>query len=33
MIDLKVAYIVRLNGKGEGSIEYLTPDEIEEESA
>lgn len=25
MKDLQVAYIVRLNGKGNGSIEYLTP--------
>ncbi len=23
--DLRVAYTVRLNGKGKGSIEYLTP--------
>ena len=23
--DLRVAYSVRLNGKGKGSIEYLTP--------
>jgi hypothetical protein len=28
--ELKVAYIVRLNGKGKGSIEYLTPYEEEE---
>ena len=32
MSNLQVAYIVRLNGKGRGSIEYLTPEEIEEES-
>ena len=24
-LDLRVAYTVRLNGKGKGSIEYLTP--------
>lgn len=28
---LSVAYVVRLNGKGKGSIEYLTPEEIERE--
>jgi hypothetical protein len=33
MSDLQVAYIVRLNGKGKGSIEYLTPEEIEREGA
>lgn len=32
MSNLQVAYIVRLNGKVKGSIEYLTPEEIEEES-
>jgi len=26
-LDLRVAYTVRLNGKGKGSIEYLTPKE------
>ena len=31
MSELKVAYIVRLNGKGKGSIEYLTPEELEKE--
>ena len=31
MSDLQVAYIVRLNGKGKGSIEYLTLEEIERE--
>jgi len=31
--DLKVAYIVRLNARGPGSIEYLTPEELEEEGA
>ena len=25
MSELKVAYIVKLNGKGKGSIEYLNP--------
>lgn len=24
-LDLRVAYSVRLNGKGKGSLEYLTP--------
>jgi hypothetical protein len=28
---MKVAYIVRLNGKGKGSIEYLTPTDVEED--
>jgi hypothetical protein len=28
---LSVAYVVRLNGKGKGSIEYLTPEEVERE--
>jgi hypothetical protein len=34
MSNLQVAYVVRLNGKGKGSVEYLTPEEIakEEES-
>ena len=27
---MKLAYVVRLNGNGKGSIEYLTPAEIEE---
>ena len=27
---MKVVYIVRLNGKGKGSIEYLTPTDVEE---
>lgn len=31
MSDLQVAYIVRLNGNGKGSIEYLIPEEIERE--
>jgi hypothetical protein len=30
-MDLQVAYVVRLNGKGKGSIEYLTLEEIESE--
>ena len=29
--ELQVAYVVRLNGKGKGSIEYLTPEEVERE--
>lgn len=29
--SLQVAYTVRLNGKGKGSIEYLTPEEIAKE--
>jgi hypothetical protein len=29
MSELQVAYVVRLNGKGKGSIEYLTLDEID----
>jgi len=33
MSELQVAYIVKLNGKGKGSIEYLTPEEIEQEEA
>lgn len=32
MSDLQVAYIVRLNGKGKGSIEYVSPNEGEGES-
>jgi hypothetical protein len=27
---MKLAYVVRLNGNGKGSIEYLTSTEIEE---
>jgi hypothetical protein len=30
-MQLEVAYVVRLNGKGKGSIEYLTPEEVEGE--
>lgn len=30
-MELEVAYVVRLNGKGKGSIEYLTPEEVERE--
>jgi hypothetical protein len=33
MSNFKVAYIVRLNGKGTGSVEYLTPEEIAKEEA
>ena len=33
MSNLQVAYIVRLNGKGTGSVEYLTPEEIAKEEA
>ena len=33
MSYFKVAYIVRLNGKGTGSVEYLTPEEIAKEEA
>jgi hypothetical protein len=33
MSNLQVAYIVRLNGKGTGSVEYLTPEEIAEGEA
>jgi len=29
--ELQVTYVVRLNGKGKGSIEYLTPEEVERE--
>jgi hypothetical protein len=28
---MKVAYIVRLNAEYKGSIEYITPEEVEEE--
>jgi len=31
MSNLQVAYVVRLNGKGRGSVEYLTPEEIAKE--
>ena len=33
MSNFEVAYIVRLNGKGTGSVEYLTPEEIAKEEA
>jgi hypothetical protein len=29
-LSLSVAYTVRLNGDGKGSIEYITPENIEE---
>ena len=28
-MDLKLAYVVRLNGKGPGSIEYIPAEEYE----
>lgn len=31
-MEYEVAYVVRLNGKGKGSIEYLTPEEAEGEA-
>jgi hypothetical protein len=30
-MDLQLAYVVRLNGKGKGSIEYISVDEYKEE--
>lgn len=32
-LDLRVAYIVRLNARGPGSIDYLTPEQVKEEGA
>lgn len=32
-LDLRVAYTVRLNAIHPGSIEYLTPEQLEEEGA
>ena len=29
-MDLQLAYVVRLNGKGKGSIEYISVDEYKE---
>ena len=30
-MDLQLAYVVRLNGKGKGSIEYIPAEEYERE--
>ena len=30
-LKLELAYVVRLNGKGKGSIEYIPADEYEKE--